>query len=187
MFELVSSRYEHASMIVTSAVVFILTAGLWCQLNGRPGRAWALIRQGAQCAQSAGINVRRYTLGAVAVSCFITGVAGALLAEQLHTEIASSFVPEASISIFAVALLGGAYSTGGYVIGGLLSQLIPAIINQLGASDNVGLVIFGIGLLATLLATPGGLAGSLRQLRILLSSQVAATREHRPREARADA
>jgi branched-chain amino acid transport system permease protein len=178
---------DPAFLRYTLVVVFVLSALLWWQMRGRTGRAWALIRQGTPCAQAAGINVRGYLLWAVACGCFITGVAGALLAAQLQTELASSFVPENSVIVFAVALLGGTYSIGGYLIGGISIQVIPAIISKLGASSTVGLIVFGVGLVVTLLVAPEGTAGQLADLR-----QSVSVRRHRlhpspARNARADA
>lgn len=146
------------------AVVFVLVAISWWQMRGRSGRAWLLIRQGSAPAQSVGVNVARYTLWAVALSSFITGVGGALLAAQLGTNIASAFVPENSVIVFAVTLLGGSFSIGGYILGGVSAQAIPAAIQSLGANSNIGLVVFGVGLVATLLTAPEGAIGQLHDL-----------------------
>jgi len=150
------------------AAVFAMGLLLWAHVRGRPGRAWALIRQGTPCAQSVGVSVARYTLWAVALSCFITGVGGALFVAQVGTTSASSFAPADSVTVFAVALLGGAYSIPGFVIGGCAAQVIPALLATWGINGNVALVVFGLGLLASLLTAPRGAAGGLHDLARLL-------------------
>jgi branched-chain amino acid transport system permease protein len=160
------------------AVVFAMGALLWVNMIGRAGRAWAMIRQGAPCAQSVGISVSRYTLWAVALSCFVTGGGGALFAAQIGSASSESFRAADSVTVFAVALLGGAYSIPGFVLGGCAAQIIPGLIEKLGANGTVALVIFGAGLLATLLTAPHGLAGQLRDL-----GRVVGGLRHRPADA----
>jgi branched-chain amino acid transport system permease protein len=143
------------------AAVFLMGLLLWVHLHGRPGRAWAAIRQGTSCAQSLGIGVTQYTLWAVALSCFVTGAGGALFVAQVGTVSSTPFAASASVTIFAVALLGGAYSIPGFVLGGCLAQIIPALIETWGINGTVGLIVFGVGLLVTLLVAPGGSAGAL--------------------------
>jgi ABC-type branched-subunit amino acid transport system permease subunit len=147
------------------AIVFLMGLLLWLHLRGRPGRSWVMIRQGVPCAQSVGIGVATYTLWAVALSCFITGVGGALFAAQVGTASVDSFRAADSVTIFAIALLGGAYSIPGFVLGGAAAQIIPALVEKLGASGTVAVIIFGAGLLVTLLVAPEGAAGQLRDLR----------------------
>ena len=145
-------------------VVALMCFLVWLHTRTRPGRAWAVIREGFQCAQSVGINPRVYVTWAVALSCFITGAGGALLAAQIGTASPDSFHAATSVTTFAVALLGGVYSIPGYVIGGIGAQAIPGLIQQLGANADVALVVFGVGLLSVLVTAPGGTAGQLRDL-----------------------
>jgi branched-chain amino acid transport system permease protein len=160
------------------AVVFAMGVILWVNMHGRSGRAWAMIRQGTPCAQSVGIGVSRYTLWAVGLSCFVTGVGGALFAAQIGSASSESFRAADSVTVFAVALLGGAYSIPGFVLGGLSAQVIPGLIEKLGANGTVALVVFGAGLLITLLTAPRGVAGQLRDLVRVLGGL-----RHRPADA----
>ena len=57
--------------------MFLLAA--W-HVRGRPGRAWASIRQSESTAVSAGVNTTLYKLWAFALASFTAGVAGGLLA-----------------------------------------------------------------------------------------------------------
>ena len=49
-------------------------------VRGKPGRAWAAIRQSQATAVAAGVNTTLYKLWAFALASFMAGVAGAMLA-----------------------------------------------------------------------------------------------------------
>ena len=117
------------------------------------------MRQGDECAQSTGINVSAYKLWGVGLSSFITGVGGALLAGQVGALNAATFFASDSVVLFAVALLGGAFSLAGAIIAAAAYQLLPAELTQLSITGNASLVIFGLGLLSVLAVAPSGIAG----------------------------
>ena len=145
---------RYATVIV---VALLVVCGV--VLRSRSGRAWALMREGDECARSAGINVAAYRLWGVVLSSFVTGVGGALLAGQVGALNSASFYASDSVVLFAVALLGGAFSLSGAVIGAAAYQLIPAELTQLSVTGNASLVIFGLGLLNVLAVAPSGVAG----------------------------
>ncbi len=68
--------YFRYSLVVVALVFLLVT---W-HIKGKPGRAWASIRQSQVTAVSAGVHTTLYKLWAFALSACITGVAGALLA-----------------------------------------------------------------------------------------------------------
>ena len=63
--------------MIVAILMFLLVLA---HLRGRPGRAWAAIRQSESAALAAGINTTLYKLWAFALASFITGVAGGLVA-----------------------------------------------------------------------------------------------------------
>ena len=63
--------------LVVAALMFLLA--VW-QVRGKPGRAWAAIRQSQATAVAAGVNTVLYKLWAFALASFMAGIAGALLA-----------------------------------------------------------------------------------------------------------
>ena len=73
------SRRTTATRVVVAALMFLLA--LWHD-RGKPGRAWAAIRQSEPAALAAGVNITLYKLWAFALASFMTGVAGGLLARQ---------------------------------------------------------------------------------------------------------
>src|SRR5690242_17961041 len=63
--------------VIVAILMFLLVLA---HVRGRPGRAWAAIRQSETAALAAGINTTLYKLWAFALASFITGVAGGLVA-----------------------------------------------------------------------------------------------------------
>ena len=66
--------------VIVAILMFLLVLA---HVRGRPGRAWAAIRQSESAALAAGINTTFYKLWAFALASFVTGVAGGLVAAQL--------------------------------------------------------------------------------------------------------
>ena len=97
--------YFRYSLVVVSLMFLLVT---W-HIKGKPGRAWAAIRQSQVTAVSAGVNTTLYKLWAFALSAFITGVAGALLAAGPGGVSVNQFPVERSIILLAVVLMGGVY------------------------------------------------------------------------------
>src|SRR5215210_9113127 len=62
--------------VVAAVLMFLLALA---HVRGKPGRAWAAIRQSEPAALAAGVNITLYKLWAFALAAFITGVAGGLL------------------------------------------------------------------------------------------------------------
>ncbi|MFD5264805.1 branched-chain amino acid ABC transporter permease [Streptomyces sp. NPDC058335] len=155
---------DDAMFRYTVIVVGILFLILWVTLRGRVGRAWAAIRQSEAGAYATGVPVTRYRLLALALTSFSTGVAGALLATGTGRLDPISFPAQQNIVLFAVVLIGGAYSLFGGVLAGLLYVAFPAVLNDLGIDANLVLVILGLGLVQALVTAPRGMAGQVQGL-----------------------
>lgn len=147
--------------LVVAALTFALLA--W-QLRGRAGRQWAAIRRSEAGAVASGVDTTRSKLKALALVSFITGVAGGMLAGIAGLLDPSNFGPSESIVLFAVVLIGGAFSLLGALIAGLLSQAFPSLLTQFGLNGNVILVIFGLALIHSVSTAPLGIAGQLQAL-----------------------
>jgi branched-chain amino acid transport system permease protein len=141
--------------VVVAALMFLLA---FAHIRTRPGRAWAAIRQSEPAALAAGINTTLYKLWAFALASFITGVAGAVYAGAVHYLYSLDFPAQDSIILFAVVLMGGAYSLWGAIVAALLLQLLPAVLNNWGVSADWLTILFGLGVLQVLTTAPAGLA-----------------------------
>jgi branched-chain amino acid transport system permease protein len=127
----------------------------------KPGRAWAAIRQSEPAALAAGINTTMYKLWAFALASFVTGVAGGVLAGAVRYLYSIDFQTQDSITLLAVVLMGGAYSIWGAIVAGLLLQLLPAILNDIGISPDWLVILFGVGVLQVLTTAPTGIVDQM--------------------------
>ena len=142
--------------VVTVLCIFLVEA----HRHSKPGRAWALIRKNEQMAVAAGVRIVFYKAWAFALSGFLAGVAGALLAGPFGQLDASEFPTTTSIVIFIGTLLGGYDVWLGAFLGGVLTRFIPALLIDLNVNTNVGFMIFGAALLFAL-RDPLGVGGQL--------------------------
>ena len=136
--------------------VLMFGLALW-HVRGKPGRAWATIRQSEPAALAAGINISLYKMWAFALASFMTGVAGALLAGSSGTLYNLTFPTQDSIILLAVVLMGGIYSLWGAVVAGILIKLLPALLDNWGLPPDLLTILFGIGVIQVLTTAPAGL------------------------------
>jgi branched-chain amino acid transport system permease protein len=141
---------------VTVLCIFLVEA----HRRTKPGRAWALIRKNEQMAIAAGVRIVFYKAWSFALSGFLAGVAGALLAGLFGQLDGSAFPTTNSIVIFIGMLLGGYEVWLGAYLGGILTRFIPALLIDLNVNTNAGFMIFGAALLFAL-RDPLGIGGQL--------------------------
>ena len=166
-------------VVVVAAIVFLLAL---VHVAGKPGRAWASIRESEPAALAAGVNITFYKLWAFALASFLTGVAGCLLAALNGVSRAINFQTQDSLTLAATALIGGIFSLWGAVIAGIFNQLLPFLFQaQWNVNPNFLLVVFGAGLLQVLLSAPGGLIDQfpkdMANLGRLIARKVPVTRQ----------
>jgi branched-chain amino acid transport system permease protein len=140
--------------VVVAGLMFLLA--LW-HVRGKPGRAWAALRQSQATAVAAGVNTTLYRLWAFALASFMAGVAGGLLAAASGGVNINQVPVQNSILLLAVVLMGGVYNIWGAVVAALLLRLLPALLDDWGVSTELLTILFGIGVLQVLLTAPGGL------------------------------
>jgi len=155
---------DERSMYYLCVVFLALTILLLVTLRrSRTGRNLIALRENESDLQAFGINVVRTKLTAFALSGFICGVAGILYAMQQRAVGQQAFLPQASISIFVFAVIGGLGSITGAVLGGGLQ-----IASSLYTRGNPTIAFFlneAFMLLAVLYIAPGGLASIAYSLR----------------------
>ncbi|MFJ6076348.1 ATP-binding cassette domain-containing protein [Streptomyces sp. NPDC093065] len=163
--DLAAQRYsELARLPFTYAVLAALV--LCCLLvsrvlNGTTGRRFLAVRSNERAAAAVGIDVARTKLVAFALSSFIAGVGGALLAYARGSVSIESFNYLAGISFLVFAFIGGITSVGGALLAGLLGPfglwyvLLDGLV-PLGSSYEI---IGGLGMISTAIVAPEGAAG----------------------------
>jgi len=151
---LASDQAFYRAVACITALMFLIGV---LHVRGRPGRAWAAIRQSQQAAIAAGVNVTLYKLWAFALASFMTGIAGCLLAASAGGLTTYEFPTQDSISLLAVVLMGGIYSFWGPVVAALLLKLLPEILKNWGLPPDLLIILFGLGVLQVQLTAPAGL------------------------------
>lgn len=149
-------------------------------VRSRAGRAMQAVRDRDLAAEVIGVSLFRYKMGAFAVSSAFAGVGGALYLGVVQRNISVSSVSGIqgfvlSISFVAIIIVGGMGSVSGAVIGALLVQGLPQVLqNQAGLIPFVGdgkligvtsfnNLLFGILIVVFLLFEPQGIASMLRR------------------------
>ncbi|MFD0201615.1 MULTISPECIES: branched-chain amino acid ABC transporter ATP-binding protein/permease [Saccharothrix] len=136
--------------VFTVAVVTAIFVGLWFLDRSRAGGALVEIRHSERAAAAHGISVARGKLTAFALSAFVAGVGGGLMAGQLGVVAAGNFATFASVSFFAIALFVGTNNIEGAIAGGLIGAVFPVLIDALGVPQDLSALFFGIGAIQVL-------------------------------------
>ncbi len=113
--------------------------------RARLGAGWLVVRHSERAAAAHGIGIPGAKLSAFAISAFVAGIAGGLLAGYLGTLLADNFNMLQSLVLFAVATMAGAHFVEGAVIGGLLIAIFPELLRLFGLAQDIGNVLFAIG------------------------------------------
>jgi branched-chain amino acid transport system permease protein len=155
--------------IVVVALCFLLVA---LHVRARPGRAWAMIRRSEVCALAGGVNIVAYKVWAFTLAGFLAGIAGGLLAGGVGQLDGSAFPASQSIMLFALTIVGGAYSWLGPIVAGLLLRAFPALLNDFHVDGNIATMIFGAGLLHALITAPQGAAGQITDVANMIGARL---------------
>lgn len=132
--------------------------------TNRSGRLLIGVRDNPRMLQAYGVNLARTRLAAFAISGFIAAIGGALFAYQFGQIEPDAFLPQQSVSIFLMTVIGGASSLTGAVLGAVYVLGIP-LLPVLRDIQFVELLTSGFGVLLILMALPGGLIEGLYRLR----------------------
>lgn len=153
-------------------VTVIITLGYANLLRSSTGRAFMAIRDSEISARAMGINVAKYKTISFGISCFITGIAGALMAHFLGVFNYEAFLIIISIQLLLMIVVGGMGSIHGAFFGalviGLLPQVVTIIREQFTYSAIPGLDtgIFACILVAIMIIEPQGIYGRWVKTRI---------------------
>jgi len=162
--------------VVVVAIVFVVAA--W-HVKGRPGRAWAAIRQSEVTATAAGINTTLYKLWAFALSAVVSGIAGAILVAGAGVT-TNQFPVHESILLLAVVLLGGVYNLWGALVAAFFMRVLPQLLDkQLDLPPEALTMLFGLGVMQVLLVQPKGVVEDLRKLGVLIGGKLGLVRRER--------
>ncbi|WP_127107499.1 branched-chain amino acid ABC transporter permease [Pararhodobacter zhoushanensis] len=151
------------------AVVLIAFFGTAALFRSRMGRAIIAVKENQIAAASMGVNVTRTKLATFALSCLLTGLAGALY--TLITEYVSpdSFDLMKSILLLVAVMVGGAGTILGPLVGAVFIQFVPNLAEQV--SQSATSAIYAGFLLIMVFFMPTGVVGFVRGLLIRLRAR----------------
>ena len=147
-----------------SLALFLFTAWIVRGLRtSRTGRVIVALRENEPATLAYGVSAVRSKLLAFAISGSMAAMAGGLFVHHQHGLDLGETGPYASfesINVFIAAVIGGLGSLTGAVLGAVFLRA-----GDLYLSGNWRLLVSGLGVLALLLISPGGLGGLLFRVR----------------------
>ena len=157
----IGKAFPRVSFGLVCLITLILVAGGVALLRRSSlGSAMLAVRANERSASGLGVNVTRVKVLAFAISSFIAGLGGCLLAYSRGTITFDSFLAIAGLALLSTAYLAGVTS----VWGGILAGILAAGGIVFTAADrwiDLGawfIVITGIGTIITIIKNPEGLA-----------------------------
>ncbi|HXG15658.1 MAG TPA: branched-chain amino acid ABC transporter permease [Calidithermus sp.] len=151
--------------------LLLLALGLAGNLvDSRIGRALRAIHGDEAAAEASGIDTLRFKIGVFSLAGALTALAGGLYAHYLTFINPSPFGFTYSVELVVMVVLGGAGSLWGAVLGAaavvalveVLRTLLPRFTATHGAAEYE-IVVFGLILMAVMMAAPAGLGSLVRR------------------------
>jgi len=141
-----------------------LLVGLWLTRNVSRGglrRRLVALRDNEDGARAFTLRATTLKLQAFALSGFLAGLGGAVYAHSLPLINAGTFPATESITVVAMAVIGGISLLAGAFLGALYLIALPAFVPL----DSAGLAASSLGWLLLVLYFPGGLAQVVQPLK----------------------
>jgi ABC-type branched-subunit amino acid transport system permease subunit len=128
------------------------------------GRMFVAIRSNERAAAYMGIHVASVKLYAFALSAFIAGIGGGLIAYQQGSVSSSAFAVFSSLTVLALAYVAGIGRIAGAVLAGLMFAADGLFVSFLDKVLHVGqyqMIVAGVALALTAIGNPDGVASEL--------------------------
>ena len=143
----------------------ILGAGTWLAHNlihSRSGRALRASRDHDLAAAAQGVRVPQARATASGIAGAYLAIAGCLSAYQFGFVGPTGYNFALSVQMLFGLVIGGMHSLGGAILGGLFLQFFPDVTAGLGKGYSA--LLYGVLLIAAMVAMPDGVAGTLARL-----------------------
>jgi branched-chain amino acid transport system permease protein len=171
-YQFMSKEPYYYIILVMLILVLALT---WTISRSRIGAYLAAGGEEPEAAEALGVNVANCKLLAMALSCFLTALAGTFYAQlMLYFYPKGIMGLDLSFEIAFIALIGGRGTIAGPVIGALVLRPVSEF-TRIYLSDmlpGLHLVIFGLILILVMLYKPQGLTVPLAALYDRLASKI---------------
>jgi ABC-type branched-subunit amino acid transport system permease subunit len=161
------SKSGSSTVLAIFSLVVVCLMGLFvARLRNAPaGRMFIAVRSNERAAAAIGVDVARTKLFAFAISAFIAGIGGGLLAYQQININPASFTSWTSLTILAIAYVGSVGRIGGAVFAGFMlasNGVMATLLDKLFSFNQYQLVIAGLALMLTAVGNPDGVAKEMQ-------------------------
>jgi len=162
-------------------LTFLIVAGATLMtkniIRSRSGRAFVAIRDRYLAAEVIGVNLFKYRLMSFAISSFLAGIAGALLAQHLEVITHESFTIHQSVDYLAMCIIGGlghiTCAFFGVAFWFILERILEVVSTGLSSAfpDHITWfvslreIVFGSVIILFLIFEPDGLSARWRTIR----------------------
>ncbi len=161
------------------SIVVLVTLAYANLLRSPTGRAFIAVRDSEISARALGVNVTRTKTLAFALSCGITGLAGALYAHLAQAVNFESFLVIISIALLLQVIVGGLGSIHGAFFGAVVIVLLPQGIAigrdlladvgiRVAAYPGLDMAVFAVIIIVLMVLEPRGLYGVWLRVRTWL-------------------
>jgi len=161
------------------AVVVLVALAYSNLLRSPTGRAFIAIRDSEISARALGVNVTRTKTLAFALSCAITGLAGAMYAHLIQAINFESFLVIISIALLLQVIVGGLGSIHGAFFGAVVMVVLPQGIAvsrdlladvgiRVAAYPGLDMAVFALIIVVLMVLEPRGLYGVWLRVRTWL-------------------
>ena len=163
---------ETAMFFACLAVLGLALAMVVGLRRSRTGRVLIAIRENDKAARAYGVDTIRSSLAAFALSGFLAAVAGALFVHQQQGLNIDPYLPQRSLELFTMVVIGGLGSLPGALLGATYVHGVDFFL-----PNQWQFLATGAGLLLVLLVFPAGFGGMLADLRDGALRKIASRRE----------
>ena len=159
--EILNVALSRTTLLVVGAVMIWGIAALIQNLERSDvGKGLFLMGGSRPAAESIGLNTLRFRILSLVLGAAIASLAGSMLAFSRGLVLPDSFHLELAFLILFIPLLGGKQTPWGCLVGAAVLVYVLEIVRSFGP----GKLLYGLGVLACVLAIPGGIAGRLGAL-----------------------
>lgn len=137
--------------------------------NSRSGRALRLIKHNEVVASVMGVELTRAKLRAFVYSAVLAGIGGALYSLVVGYISPDLADVNRSITLFAMAAVGGFGSIGGPIIGAVVFTVVPQMLAGAGVNGDI---LFTVIFLVAVIALPDGIFGGLETAMAVVRSRL---------------
>jgi branched-chain amino acid transport system permease protein len=160
-FQFADRRASYA--LVLTLLVLATACAAWLT-RSRFGAQFAALRENEDAAAALGVNLVRTKTLALALSGGLTALAGVVYVQTyLYVDPSLAFGVERSVEMLLVAMIGGAGTVWGPILGALVLHAIADGSRSFIATPGFAPMLYGVLLLVIIAILPRGIAGLLRR------------------------